>query len=361
MKTTFAFNLRGFLFTAAFLAALGCASHASAQAYLIDLNSRTATDLGTLGGKNFFPLAAINDAGQVVGSSATAEGDDHAFITGPNGAGMRDLGDGIASGINAAGQVVGWSGDRSFITGPDGAGMLYLGTLGGRYTKAYGINDAGQVVGSSATASGQQHNFITGPNGFGMRDLGTGGDRIGSSSINNAGQVVGSSGHRSFITGPDGVGIKDLGTLGGNFSFATGINDTGQVVGWSAPAEGGYHAFITGPNGVGMRDLGTLGGGDSFAYGINDAGQVVGYSYTPEGFRHAFITGPNGVGMTDLNSLVDLPAGLVLAEARDINNAGQVVVIPEPESYALLLAGLALIGVVAWRKKDIDPFPARMS
>jgi probable HAF family extracellular repeat protein len=34
------------------------------------------------------------------------------------------------------------------------------------------------------------------------------------------------------------------------------------------------------------------GGGYSIGNGINDTGQVVGYSYTAAGQRHAFITGP---------------------------------------------------------------------
>ena len=61
--------------------------------------------------------------------------------------------------------------------------------------------------------------------------------------------------------------------------------------------------------------------------------------------------------MTDLNSLVDLPAGIILTSAADINNAGQIIVhastippIPEPQSYALMLAGLILAGFMVRRK-----------
>ena len=111
-----------------------------------------------------------------------------------------------------------------------------------------------------------------------------------------------------------------------------------------------------------MRYLDTLGGEFSWASGINDAGQVVGQSFLadtcfdcePRPLSHAFITGPSGAGMIDLNSLVDLPAGVILTEATAINNAGQVIaigIVPEPESYALLLAGLAVIGFIARRKK----------
>ncbi|MEO8767143.1 MAG: PEP-CTERM sorting domain-containing protein [Nitrosospira sp.] len=128
------------------------------------------------------------------------------------------------------------------------------------------------------------------------------------------------------------------------------------MAGRADTASGQHHAFITGPNGVGMTDLGELDKlGDSWSYSINAAGQVVGYF---GGQPHAFITGPNGVGMTDLNSLViGLPSGVVLSEATAINNMGRVIalplvnVVPEPQTYALMLAGLILTGVMVRRKQ----------
>ncbi|SEG18887.1 probable extracellular repeat, HAF family [Nitrosospira multiformis ATCC 25196] len=299
--------------------------------------------LGTLAGNH--PAASssasgVNEAGQVVGGSVVGASY-HAFITGPGGIGMRDLGtlggtNSRASGINEAGQVVGGSvvgaSYHAFITGPGGIGMRDLGTLGGTNSRASGINEAGQVVGGSVVGA-SYHAFITGPGGIGMRDLGTlGGTNSRASGINEAGQVIGNSltaqnVWHAFITGPDGTGMKDLGTLGGTSSSAVGISDIGQVAGNADTAGGASHAFVTGADGIGMRDLGTLGGTSSEAYGINEAGQVIGGSLTAENVWRAFITGPEGEGMTDLNSLVDMPTGEVLLQATAINNAGQVLAI----------------------------------
>ena len=51
-----------------------------------------------------------------------------------------------------------------------------------------------------------------------------------------------------------------------------------------------------------MTDLGTL-GGSSFAYGVNDSGEIVGYSWPTNGDNPAAFLYLNGV-MIDLNSLI---------------------------------------------------------
>ena len=132
---------------------------------------------------------------------------------------------------------------------------------------------------------------------------------------------------------------------------------------------GETHATIW--NGITPTDLGTLGGSSSLATGINDSGQVVGYSYiSGDSAYHATIW--NGITPTDLNSFLsvsEVNAGWVLIAATGINDNGWVVgnayntitgvnhaflltSIPEPETYAMFMAGLGLMGFIARRRKN---------
>ena len=69
-----------------------------------------------------------------------------------------------------------------------------------------------------------------------------------------------------------------------------------------------------------MTDLGTLGGDTSYAFGINDSGEVVGYSYLADNVtRHAFIWTVTG-GMVDLGTL---PGG-AWSQGEKINASGEI-------------------------------------
>ncbi|MEK8030605.1 hypothetical protein AACH06_07180 [Ideonella sp. DXS29W] len=197
-----------------------------------------------------------------------------------------------ATAINVHGEVVGFGqvskDDHDFraFHWKDGV-MTLLPTFGGPFTKARDINDAGAIVGMSEIANDRPRAFIY----------------------------------------SQGVMIN-LGTLGGSRSEAIAVNNLGDVAGVAELSTQKRHAFRF-RNGV-MEDLGTLPHSDtSEALGINDAGEVVGYSQMKRSHDyqdHAFFFDANG--MHDLNTLLR-PADrsrYLIRQAHDINNQGDIAV-----------------------------------
>ncbi len=84
----------------------------------------------------------------------------------------------------------------------------------------------------------------------------------------------------------------DLGHLGRTQTVAKGINDAGQVVGWSKDSAGRMQAFAW-SNGT-MIGLGFLPGGTtSVANAINNAGEITGEAYVSTTNYHAFLYASN--------------------------------------------------------------------
>ena len=132
-------------------------------------------------------------------------------------------------------------------------------------------------------------------------------------------------------TTPTYYKVEDLGTLGGSRSWASAINDSGQVVGYSYLAgDQNKHAFLY--KDAKMTDLGTLGGTSSVAKGINKSGQVVGWSDNSSGQRHAFLY-DSANGMKDLNDLIPADSGWSIGEATAINTDGKIAATGWPPSW----------------------------
>jgi len=282
--------------------------------------SYTVTDLGTLGGTDSLGWG-INASGQVTGYAAMTDDETvDAFLWNP--------------------------------TTPNGANgtMHDLGSLGGSFSWGIGINAGGQVAGISATTGdAAEHATLwipTTPRSSSgtLHDLGTlGGTYSQGTGINDSGQVTGYSDEtgdstsRAIMWKPTTPGsasgtMHDLGSLGGSVSFGWDINASGQVTGNSdTSGDEATHAFLwkpTTPNGVTgtMHDLGSLGGTWSDGGGINDSGQVAGSSLTEgDEFDHAFLWTPTTPGGTS-GTMLDLGTlGGSDSYGYNLNAGGQVV------------------------------------
>jgi len=252
------------------------------HAWLYD--NGTVTDLGNLGGGYAYPYA-INSVGQIVGQSSTSTNAHHAFLW-QNGT-MTDLGtfggrSAYAVGINSSGQIVVNVDSQSMLV--SGGTVTPLGTLGGSYTTARQINESGQVAGYSQT----NRSRTDAPGNLVMDAF-----LFSQGQMNDAGaQVAGYS------------------------NYGYGVNNSGQIVGWTIGKKGVQQAFVW--SGGAATVFGSSG---AAAYGVNDQGQVVGYNNnTTTGFLYQ-----NGK-TTTLDSLAAVKAGgWTSVTPERINNIGQIV------------------------------------
>lgn len=255
----------------------------------------------------------INDAGQIVGWSVTWNNARHAFLFTPGaGQGMRDLGDlpggadwSSAEGINSSGQVVGISMAQTWhaFYWTSGGGLVDLGALAfgaAEHSEASAINDSGQVTGTYVDG-GRFKAFISTPGGVVTRiGPGSTGQMSSADDINSAGHIA-------------GVGARHLTpNLLSNVSQAFTARAS---VGDALPDLPGRPPDVSSDH--------------SAALGINDDGDVVGWSFDAVGPR-AVVWGYM-FGMHDLNNRIHscdpLRNSVVLTEARAINSRGDIAAV----------------------------------
>lgn len=325
--------------------------------------------LDGLGGNNSY-ARDINNSGKVVGYSDTFSQTQHATLwTNFQASDLGTIGgaNSHANAINNNDMIVGWSenvsNDVRGVRWSQSSNTLDLGSLNNTGSRNNNLNNLGIAVGNDGRdaviySSIGTKSYVPNSNGPYSNAM----------AINDKQQIVG-----AFIDYSKTAYIAalwsnntftNLGTLGGNGSWAYDINENNQIAGWARRSDEYVHATIW--NGSQIKDLGTLGGNFSFAYGINDLGQVVGLS-TKVGVFDTYATLWDGNSIINLNDYLDssyIQAGWKLTEAREINDLGWIVgnafnsklninkgfvlsvsPVPEPDTYAMLIAGLGLIGI----------------
>jgi probable HAF family extracellular repeat protein len=192
---------------------------------------------------------------------------------------------------------------------------------GARDTQTLGINDSDQIVGRFVDATGA-HGFVDTGGSFTAIDVpgNPGSAGIAATGINNSGEIVGWFGspvtHGFLYTGGSLTTIDVPGA--DPVTQAIGINDRGQIAGWftttsvvSTDPLFFYHGFLY--TGGSFTTIDVPGSKVNGTFGINNSGQIAGY-FDDGGFVD---TGGNFTA-------IYVPGGRQVM-AYGINNSGQIV------------------------------------
>ncbi len=210
--------------------------------------------------------------------------------------------------VNETGAVVGYthvdstSSERAFLW-TSGDGMIVLpGRPAQMNSRALGINDDGLVVGYSADSTATLAVAWTDSGVVALTGLG--GINSTATAVSASGTIVGWANLDDVVVRAcawDSVGVADLGALpSAELSVALDVSDAGIIVGYSEtdtlpPMYGRDHATIW--RGAGAEDLNGLIAESpqwtlSQATGINESGDIVGFGFNPDSLWHAFLLTP---------------------------------------------------------------------
>jgi hypothetical protein len=234
------------------------------------------------------------------------------------------------NGINNHGQIVGCSATGGFLRRPDGSVVnIAVPNSEPGSTCPTAINDAGDIVGSFLNWENPDQptqGFVTNirastystfavPSGYSTSPEG----------INNKGLILGSfvrltdsdSCRKGFLKVGASISVFNAEPVGSSctspgWTFAFDINSSGKIVGvFDSPP---FHGFLRSVDGSNYEELRFPGAVNTFASGINDRSDVVGWYDTTAG-TYAFLRSGGGE-----YSILNLP-GIPL----DINNKGEIV------------------------------------
>jgi len=254
--------------------------------------------------------SAINQGGEVTGWYNDSSGVTHGFLREADGtivsfdpAGSTGT---IGYGINDSGATTGSyfdTHDYGFIREANGEFITFDASYGGTGfgTSPYVISDSGEVAGSSEDSSNHSHSFLRQSNGTiinfdppGSEDdnaygIGPNGEVIGSATINGTayGYIRDQSGTITTFSAPGSV----------NGTYPASINRSGQIAGIYYGRENSSHGFVRDQFGnfTTFTVSGGVCGADQYMIvtGINDAGEVTGYTVTSHNCATAFLREPD--------------------------------------------------------------------